>query len=524
MIAALFMTGMAERNASRYYRLYADTLYLAEGGIEAALDGFASDIANYQVAADVIAYNDSVTYASRGNFTVNATISRIESTDRVVMEGLTNVIVRNYLVNCTVTHPEDPTVSLSAHQIVSRRLIPTFQHAVFYQDDLELVPGQDMNLSGRLHCNNDIYIDAYESRTLYVNSTALHSAGNIYNNRKHENHDQELGEVMIRINGSGPITYAAMNNYDSEAANWTAGAMTRWGGTVQSAVHGVTELTAPSVASISPTGYYSNQADVKVVNGQLYKGGVLLTEGVDYPSGTVSTNTTFYNNREGKWVRMTNIDLHKLSGGGYTTCGAAHNQSCPNNMPSNGLLYATRNDNTSAEQPGIRLFNGTTLNTNVGLTVVSNDPVYVQGNYNINSEKPASVICDALNILSNAWKDSNSQNWNARDPNATTVNCAFIAGIKTTIEGNPGTYNGGLENYPRLHEDWAAASTILTIRGSFVALWNSQIAVGNWVFGNPHYSAPRRNWDYNPNFNNVTKLPPFTPWAVEMERVAWWVD
>lgn len=523
MVAALFLTGITERNAARFYRLYADALYLAEGGIEAGIDQFANDIANFRVAADVVSYNSSVAYSVRGNLTVNATISRLESADRLLTEGLTNVIVRNYEVNCTVTHPEDPSVRVTVHQIVSRRLIPTFQHAVFYQDDLEIVPGSAMNVSGRVHCNNDIYLDSTGS-TLTINSSALHSAGNVYNNRKDQGRTEDTGEVNIRVNASGPVTYTAMNNYDSEAANWTTGALSLWGGTVQSAVHGVTELTAPAVGSISPTGYYAGQANVKIVNNQLYKGGVLLTEGVDYPAGTITTNTTFYNNREGMWIKMTNVDVNKLSGAGIATCGAAHNQTCANNMPSNGLLYATRDDTTSFEEPGIRLYNGSTLNTTSGLTVVSNDPVYIQGNYNTNSEKPASVICDSLNILSNAWTDANSMNWAARDPNATTINCAFIAGIKGTVEGTPGKYNGGLENYPRLHEDWAAGSITLTIKGSFVALWNSTIGIGNWTYGSPQYSAPRRIWNYNTNFNNVTRLPPFTPWAVEMDRVAWWAD
>ena len=60
--------------------------------------------------------------------------------------------------------------------------------------------------------------------------------------------------------------------------------------------------------------------------------------------------------------------------------------------------------------------------------------------------------------------------------------------------GQGGAYNGGLENYPRLHENWSGVS--LTYRGSFVSLGPPDHVVG------PHttpllYSPPVRNWGYD---------------------------
>jgi len=182
-------------------------------------------------------------------------------------------------------------------------------------------------------------------------------------------------------------------------------------------------------------------------------------------------------------------------------------------------MYATINDAPTSQQPGIRLANGETIYRTDGLTLVSDDPVYIQGNFNSSNKKPVAVISDALNLLSNNWNDSkSSQNLSNRVASDTTVNSAFISGINETSWGH---YNGGLENYPRMHENWSNKD--LNIMGSFVALWNSTIGTGDWVYGNPQYTAPKRNWQYDTSFTSGA-LPPFTPWVVEAERGAWWTD
>ena len=70
-----------------------------------------------------------------------------------------------------------------------------------------------------------------------------------------------------------------------------------------------------------------------------------------------------------------------------------------------------------------------------------------------------------------------------------------------------GSYNGGLENYPRLHEDWGGVT--LTYRGSFVSL-ASPIRVDG-PKGAQSYGAPIRDWGFETRFSNFAELPPFTP-------------
>jgi len=516
--AALSSKAVSERSLALRNKLTAEAFYLAEGATENAISALTSGIANYQLDVNIPSLNVTTSFATFSGAVVNSTITELNSTDRLVTEGQTKIWVRNYEVVSSAQHPQNANINVTVHQIIARRLIPTFQHSVFYDDDLEILPGANMNLSGRIHCNNDIYMDADSGATLKVNSTYVHSAGNIYNKRKN-NGSRLSGEVEITRDKPGAPDYEAMDNLDCDSANWTTAATDRWDGSVQSSVHGVTELTAPSVASIQPGGYYASNADVVITETGIVKGGVPLREGVDYPNGTVTINQTLYDNREGSYIRTVNVDLSKLANLAGESPGVGQ-PAYANNLPSNGLMYVTVAD-VAGTQPGVRLFNGATIDRSGGLTIVSNDPVYIQGDYNTVDEKPAAVICDSLNILSNRWNDANSPaaNWASRTANQTTINSAFIAGVDTTTSGN---YNGGLENYPRLHENWSGIN--LNIKGSFVALWESQVADGSWAYGSPRYTAPRRNWYYNTAFNNPSNLPPFTPWAVEAQRIAWWQE
>ncbi|MDD5255279.1 MAG: hypothetical protein PHR11_04415, partial [Candidatus Omnitrophica bacterium] len=476
--AALSAKGVSERSIALRNRLHMEAFYMAEGATENAISELTSGIANYQLDTDIAALSVTTNFTTANGLLINSTISELAENDTLILEGQTNVWTRNYEIVTSAVHPQNAAINVTVHQIISRRLIPTFQHSVFYEDDLEVLPGANMNLSGRIHCNDDIYLDAESGKMLTIDSTYLRSAGDIYNKRKNTN-ATIAGDVNITANGTG--TGYRMNNLDCEDSNWTTEAIARWNGTVMSSVHGVTELTAPSVASVQPGGYYASEASVVVTDDVITKDGEPLTPGVNCPVGTVIVNQTLYDHRENGYVRTVNIDLRKLANLGNEV--NATNVTYPNNMPSNGLLYAT----ATGTRPAIRLVNAAEIDRDDGLTVVSNDPVYIQGNYNSVNKTSAAVICDAINILSNKWNDSNSsaETLTTRVANETTINSAFIAGVDTTTSSN---YNGGLENYPRLHEDWGSKN--LNIRGSFVALWDSSIANGTWAYGGDNYNAP----------------------------------
>src|SRR5262249_39605914 len=116
---------------------------------------------------------------------------------------------------------------------------------------------------------------------------------------------------------------------------------------------------------------------------------------------------------------------------------------------------------SSSTEAGVRLVNGQTILPQ-GLTVATPNPLYVLGNYNApaaalgstntTQTQPASLVSDAITILSPNWNDANSSlGLSSRIAGNSTVNAAILAGI---VETGGGNYSGGVENFPRFLEDW----------------------------------------------------------------------
>jgi hypothetical protein len=169
-----------------------------------------------------------------------------------------------------------------------------------------------------------------------------------------------------------------------------------------------------------------------------------------------------------------------------------------------------------------------------GLTVASENPVYVHGNYNATNDpvsypneahRPASIVADSVAILSNNWKDVTS----FRFPNAATSRPAVTTGFRFAVvtgksdsfpyptAGSPhflfGT-DGGAGNFLRLTEDWSAATgRDINYRGAMVSLFISHQATGTFKYGSPHnvYDYADRNFKFDDEFLQPALLPPGTP-------------
>jgi len=268
----------------------------------------------------------------------------------------------------------------------------------------------------------------------------------------------------------------------------------------------------------------------------------------------------YYNQRERKWMFLLNVNVRAL----IEWNAQNGDRLFPHDDRTDwGLVFflsvqGPNSGGTTKNNYGVRVFDAASLDTRgvtfpsgaadpTGLTVVSDQAMYVEGNYNYFSgqtaaqKQPAAVIGDSVNVMSQSWEasfpsggirrgnDRKSVNsfayrfiQTADSPGGNGgptagafssatglgINAAFLANVDDTVGS---AYNGGLENYPRFHEDWSNGSRTLKYRGSYVSLGIPQHVNGAWVYGDPVYTAPNRNWDFDADFSRVEFLPPLTP-------------
>ena len=266
----------------------------------------------------------------------------------------------------------------------------------------------------------------------------------------------------------------------------------------------------------------------------------------------------FYNNRENKWQYLLNVDLQDLLAWNLNN---GHPLFDPGDSSDGGtvlFLSVVGPAASGINNYGVRVLDspqlpGYPLNVQnpLGITVVSDQQMYVEGNYNSAAYAPtatgptgipwthpaAAVIGDTMNVLSQNWENpiggiANDQksatdltsSTHARRPSQTTIYAAFAAGVDDPATST-NHYNGGLQNYPRMHEDWqlpASPDNTLNYRGSFVSLTTPVHANGQWNANGTSYNmytVPIRNWDFDPQYNDVAMLPPMTPTFISVLQI-----
>lgn len=261
----------------------------------------------------------------------------------------------------------------------------------------------------------------------------------------------------------------------------------------------------------------------------------------------------FYNHREDKWMLLLNLNVRDLIGWNSQNGEPFF----PTNDASEGgiVIFATVSGPESgddANRYGVRVFGsadiplpgGIGISADpTGVTVASDQAIYVLGDFNRGLDasgrgrQPASLIGDSVNVLSERfWRNNancphqfcrdgqsvQSLGHADRDAQSTRVNAAFLGGVDTTSTGK---YNGGLENYPRFHEDWGGMT--LTYQGAFVSLGEPEHVDGDWCGtggGCNIYNPPARAWNFDPGYNNAANLPPLTPRFVYVQQVLFTED
>ena len=172
-----------------------------------------------------------------------------------------------------------------------------------------------------------------------------------------------------------------------------------------------------------------------------------------------------------------------------------------------------------------------------GFTLASENPAYILGNYNatnagfVDPHASSAVIADTVTLLSNGWSDinmfanpTNPTNRNAADTwyrvaIATGKNMSFAVqpylGQPGVTAGNPdfGT-DGGVHNFLRYLEDWGGRN--IYYKGSMASMYYSQYATGVFKCCTTVYSPPSRNYAFDLDFDDLSKMPPGTPTVTDV--------
>lgn len=211
-------------------------------------------------------------------------------------------------------------------------------------------------------------------------------------------------------------------------------------------------------------------------------------------------------------------------------------------------------------------------NGSQGLTVASENPVYIEGNYNACNATitqatgiathntgnnfalgctggvgfgnapgvdhvSSAVVADSVTLLSNAWNDLRSfvqphdagqdhtlpfsnDDDNARSATTTWYRTAIISGKGLNFPRAATAFNGGTDggdwgtdggahNFLRYVENWSGET--LNYRGSILSFYTNRQAVGIYKCCSIVYSPPNRGFNFDAEFLTPTLLPPRTP-------------
>ena len=287
MVAASLTLSLAADRGAQSKRSSTEARYLAEGATEWVKKEIQRALANWEqipTAGTVDVAGKSVAY----------TVRPTGFSDVVQDASGIQTIVTGYEIRSTAQ------VAGFTHETlryVNSQATPLFQFAVFYTSDLEVNPGANMTIGGRVHSNGDMYLTS-NGNTLTLNTNYVRAVGEMHRSRK-DNPSDSGGTVNIRkwvadpFSPTEPTSYYTMwsrsqmtgmgisstSGFDSaftqgrdangdgdytdsdDLLPWGPGALQYWsppagytnggGSTVQCADHDVGEAVVPRVGSIS---------------------------------------------------------------------------------------------------------------------------------------------------------------------------------------------------------------------------------------------------------------------------------
>lgn len=479
------------------------------------------------------------------NITVKAATPQLavlsESTPPVPAFGPSDSTISYYYLataDVTATSLGSPVVA-RVRRIFEKEIISPWDYAIFYDSDLELHPGPAQTITGWVHTNGALYTGhsslTFGSRVTHARGWTI---GFMPGDGQHPNETPQSPHYQADIPPAKDVNHQpfGIDPWAVFAPRYSDGSNDGWLELVKRPVAGQPDP--------KPDARYFNQADIRILvdasnsivmtdrTGAVINGSSTGQNAQLYNAfqNAVSTNATIQDNREGASVRLVTLNVSMIS-------NAVNNGA----LDFNGIVYIA---DTSAgaggggPKRGVKIINAAVM-PNSGLSIVSENPVYIRGDVNTGPANPPSnssddptqpnapgytrqpvmIAGDAINILSNAWNDSGAGATTAPPPAThTTVNAALLGGIVPT--GSVGNnYSGGAENFPRFLENWSGVN--LTYYGSIVSLYSSEQAPGIWGKSNV-YSPPNRRWYFDTLLRQ--RPPPGKLTTTNYLKNRWWTE
>jgi len=505
---------------------------------------------------------------------------------------------------------------------------PLFSHAIFYNLDMEIAPGQPMEIVGPVHVNGNMHVQSGNSLDFLGPVT---SSGQVLHGRHPDSGQSTANGDVNFLNGTSSTATTGMHDgtewLDSTNSDFAEIASERWRGNLMSDEHHVENKPMvdipdyvaddPATAEVNDALNYGHEVIAKAkpltdpnfspeTERQKFSYKAGLTVRVDTGTGDY-TLVTYQRDAEGDIVydpvtsepvevpvddsgdpiASVNLFSSTVSGSEETVLSGLRDarrgnaaidvveidmgklrEKVHNNNESdwggdtaqrpenwwNGVVYVEfpdgpppatpRPDNVqpSVDGWGVKVTNGQQIPNPsfaqskdiYGTTLATNNVMYVEGHFNADgdsstgsptspdtpgvvAEPPAALAADAINFLSSNWNDANSgKGLSDRPADFTEVSAAILTGVVPSGKDGTSSYSGGVENFPRLLENWSGDT--LRLRGSMVALFESEIATEPWSYGGNIYRAPNRNWGFHDNLASGF-YPPGTPNVRTYRRV-----
>lgn len=467
-----------------------------------------------------------------------------------------------YRIVSNATMSNSPVVGITgtAQEDILLALVPITTYAIFYNGVLEFSDCAPMTVNGRVHSNAYICVGAGSGATLTFNN-AVTTCGTVS--------APERG-------GVDPWTLNSPSTWATTFANsYTTGALSVNLSISMTNTHSIIDIPPAGESPMSVLGQTRlyDEAQVVIIVTNSPSGGtnpavyVTLQTGYngDNPGSDsskenfamtnatqaylntnailqvpfLSTTNSFYDQRQGETNYVTQIDVAQYSNW-INTNGAATGK-FPSGTPPTILYVADRRQGIAGRQAAVRLVNGSQLpaNNGLGFSVATQNPLYVEGNYNTTvsgvsgnslalgsttngASVPAALLADAVTILSPQWQDSKSASSYGSRPAVTsdvTINAALVTGAVPSTGTDANTFSGGVHNLTRFLEDWSSVK--LTLNTSIVNLYNSAIATNQFQMPGAYYNPPTRNWGFDTTYYNPNKQPPGVPCALVPIRFNW---